>query len=322
VSLYPQDGTDAETLLKNADAAMYRAKAQGRNNFCFFTAEINTALHERIAFEHGLRQALDRDELLLDYQPKVELSSGALIGAEALVRWRHPEHGLLSPARFVPVAEDTGLIVPIGEWILRTACGQVQRWRAEGLQLNMLSVNISARQFRSPHLVDQIAETLRRTGLPAGCLDLEITESLMMDDVQEFIARLQALKDLGVQLSVDDFGTGFSSLNYLKQFPVDRLKIDRSFVCDIASDPGDAAIVQAVIQLGHVLGLAVTAEGVETGEQLAFLRRHGCDEGQGYYFSKPLGPAEFEHLLRARRASGQESLGAEPSQAEARRARV
>ncbi len=319
VSLYPQDGNDAETLLKNADAAMYRAKAQGRNNFCFFTAEINAALHQRIALEHGLRQALDRGELLLDYQPKMELSSGALIGAEALVRWRHPEHGLLSPARFIPVAEDTGLIVPIGAWILRTACSQVQGWRSQGLQLNMLSVNISARQFRSPDLVDQIAETLRASGLPAGCLDLEITESLMMEDVQEFIARLHALKDLGLQLSVDDFGTGYSSLNYLKQFPVDRLKIDRSFVCDIASDPGDAAIVQAVIQLGHVLGLAVTAEGVETDEQLAFLRRHGCDEGQGYYFSKPLGPAEFEHMLRARSALGKLSPGAEQP---ARRARV
>jgi diguanylate cyclase (GGDEF)-like protein/PAS domain S-box-containing protein len=322
VSLYPQDGGDAETLLKNADAAMYRAKAQGRNSFCFFTAEINTALHERIALEHGLRQALDRGELLLDYQPKMELSSGALIGAEALVRWRHPEHGLLSPARFVPVAEDTGLIVPIGDWILRTACGQVQAWRTQGLHLNMLSVNISARQFRSPNLVDQIAETLRVSGLPAGCLDLEITESLMMEDVQEFIARLHALKDLGVQLSVDDFGTGYSSLNYLKQFPVDRLKIDRSFVCDIASDPGDAAIVQAVIQLGHVLGLAVTAEGVETDEQLAFLRRHGCDEGQGYYFSKPLGPAEFEHLLRARSASGELRPGTGQQQRVARAARV
>ncbi len=322
VSLYPQDGGDAETLLKNADAAMYRAKAQGRNNFCFFTAEINAALHERIALEHGLRQALDRGELLLDYQPKMELSSGALIGAEALVRWRHPEHGLLSPARFIPVAEDTGLIVPIGEWILRTACNQVQGWRSQGLQLNVLSVNISARQFRSPDLVAQIAETLRASGLPAGCLDLEITESLMMEDVQEFIARLHALKDLGVQLSVDDFGTGYSSLNYLKQFPVDRLKIDRSFVCDIASDPGDAAIVQAVIQLGHVLGLAVTAEGVETGEQLAFLRRHGCDEGQGYYFSKPLGPVEFEQLLRARSASGEVPPQAGEPEHATRRARV
>jgi diguanylate cyclase (GGDEF)-like protein/PAS domain S-box-containing protein len=318
VSLYPRDGSDAETLLKNADAAMYRAKAQGRNNFCFFTPEINTALHERIALEQGLRQALDRGELLLDYQPKIELSSGALIGAEALVRWRHPEHGLLSPARFVPVAEDTGLIVPIGEWVLRTACSQVQGWRRQGLQLNMLSVNISARQFRSPDLVDQIAETLRTSGLPANCLDLEITESLMMEDVQEFIVRLHRLKDLGVQLSVDDFGIGYSSLNYLKQFPVDRLKIDRSFVCDIVSDPGDAAIVQAVIQLGHVLGLAVTAEGVETDEQLAFLRRHGCDEGQGYYFSKPLDPAEFELMLRARSAPGKLSPGA----GQARRARV
>jgi diguanylate cyclase (GGDEF)-like protein/PAS domain S-box-containing protein len=299
VSLYPQDGTDAETLLKNADAAMYRAKAQGRNNFYFFTAEINASLHERMALEHGLRQALERGEFLLDYQPKVELASGFLIGAEALVRWMHPEHGLLSPARFIPVAEETGLIVPVGEWILRAACTQAQRWRSQGLDLSLLSVNISARQFRSPNLVDQIAGALSESGLPGGCLDLEITESLMMEDVQEFIARLRTLKELGVQLSVDDFGTGYSSLNYLKQFPVDRLKIDRSFVCDIATDPGDAAIVQAVIQLGHVLGLAVTAEGVETGEQLAFLRRHGCDEGQGYYFSKPLKPAQFEQLLRA-----------------------
>jgi EAL domain-containing protein (putative c-di-GMP-specific phosphodiesterase class I) len=298
VSLYPQDGTDAETLLKNADAAMYRAKAQGRNNFCFFTAEINTALHERIALEHGLRQALDRGELLLDYQPKVELSSGALIGAEALVRWRHPEHGLLSPARFIPVAEDTGLIVPIGEWILRTACSQVQGWRSQGLQLKVLSVNISARQFRSPDLVDQIAEILRASGLPAGCLDLEITESLMMEDVQEFIARLHALKDLGVQLSVDDFGTGYSSLAYLKRFPLDALKIDRSFVRDITTDPEDATITVAIIGLAHSLRLKVVAEGVETAEQLALLAANGCDEMQGYLFSAPAAPEECAKMLQ------------------------
>jgi EAL domain-containing protein (putative c-di-GMP-specific phosphodiesterase class I) len=190
------------------------------------------------------------------------------------------------------------LIVPLGEWILHAACSQVQRWRRQGLNLGLLSVNISARQFRSADLVNQIAAILRESELPAGCLDLEITESLMMENVQGFIARLSALKELGLQLSVDDFGTGYSSLNYLKQFPVDRLKIDKSFVCDIATDRGDAAIVQAVIQLGHVLGLAVTAEGVETSEQLAFLRRHGCDEGQGYYFSKPLSAADFEQLLR------------------------
>ncbi len=308
VSLYPQDGTDAESLLKNADAAMYRAKAQGRNNFLFFTPEINQALSERLALEDGLRQALERGELLLDYQPKVDLATGKLIGAEALVRWRHPEHGLLSPARFIPVAEETGLIVPMGEWILRAACTQMQNWRAQGLDIGLVSVNISVRQFRNPELVDQVAGVLAQTGLPAACLDLEITESLMMENVQEFIARLHALKKLGVQLSVDDFGTGYSSLNYLKQFPVDRLKVDRSFVCDIASDPGDAAIVQAVIQLGHVLGLAVTAEGVETSEQLAFLRRHGCDEGQGYYFSKPLHPTDFEQLLREESANDERGV--------------
>ncbi len=304
VSLYPQDGTDAETLLKNADAAMYRAKAEGRNNFHFFTAEINAALNERVALEHDLRQALERGEFRLDYQPKVELASGRLIGAEALLRWRHPQHGQLSPARFIPVAEETGLIVPLGEWVLRAACTQAQQWRARGLELSTVSVNISARQFRSRELVGQIAAVLEQTGLPASCLDLEITESLMMENVEELIARLRALKDLGVQLSVDDFGTGYSSLNYLKQFPVDRLKIDRSFVCDIASDRGDAAIVQAVIQLGHVLGLVVTAEGVETSEQLTFLRRHGCDEGQGFYFSKPLPPEQFEELLRKEGAGG------------------
>jgi diguanylate cyclase (GGDEF)-like protein/PAS domain S-box-containing protein len=304
VSLYPQDGADAEALLKNADAAMYRAKADGRNNYQFFTAQINAALSERIALEHGLRRALEHGEFELDYQPKVELATGRLIGAEALLRWRHPEHGLLSPARFIPVAEETGLIVPLGEWILRAACTQAQRWRGSGLDLKMLSVNISARQFRSRDLVEQITGVLTQTGLPAACLDLEITESLMMEDVEAFIVLLRELKTLGVQLSVDDFGIGYSSLNYLKQFPVDRLKIDGSFVCDIASDPGDAAIVQAVIQLGHVLGLAVTAEGVETSEQLAFLRRHGCDEGQGYYFSKPLAPAEFEALLQRESAGG------------------
>jgi EAL domain-containing protein (putative c-di-GMP-specific phosphodiesterase class I) len=289
---------DAETLLKNADAAMYRAKARGRNSFHFFTTEINAALGERLALEDGLRQALERGEFLLDYQPKVELTTGRLIGAEALLRWRHPELGLLSPARFIPVAEETGLIVPLGAWVLRAACTQAQRWRARGLELDTVAVNISTRQFRNRDLVDQVAAVLAQTGLPAGCLDLEITESLMMENVEEFIARLRALKELGVQLSVDDFGTGYSSLNYLKQFPVDRLKIDRSFVRDIASDRGDGAIVQAVIQLGHILGLAVTAEGVETAEQLAFLRRHGCDEGQGFYFSKPLHPADFEELLR------------------------
>jgi EAL domain-containing protein (putative c-di-GMP-specific phosphodiesterase class I) len=297
ISLYPGDGGDNETLLKAADAAMYRAKAQGRNSVFFFTAEINAALTERLALEKGLRQALERNEFRLSYQPRMGVASGKLTGAEALVRWEHPEHGLLSPARFIPVAEETGLIVPLGEWILREACMQAQKWRSRGLHLSQVSVNMSARQFSSPALVEKVAQVLRETGLSPHCLDLEITESLMMENVEEFTVRLHALKRLGVQLSVDDFGTGYSSLNYLRQFPVDRLKIDRSFVRDIAQDASDAAIVLAVIQLGHVLGLSVTAEGVESSEQLAFLHRHGCDEVQGYYFSQPVSAEEFEGML-------------------------
>jgi diguanylate cyclase (GGDEF)-like protein/PAS domain S-box-containing protein len=298
VSLYPQDGAEADTLLKHADAAMYRAKAQGRNGFCFFTAEINAQLSERLALEHDLRRALRSDEFVLHYQPKVALESGALIGAEALVRWRHPELGMLSPARFIPVAEETGLIVPLGEWIMREACTQARIWRERGMQFNLLSVNLSPRQFKQRELEQQIAKVLADSGLPAECLDLELTESLMMENAEEYILRLEKLKSLGVQLSVDDFGTGYSSLNYLKQFPVDRLKIDQSFVRDITGDAGDAAIVQAIIQLGQILGLSVTAEGVEDEAQLAFLRRHGCDEAQGYYFSPPLTADAFEALWK------------------------
>jgi diguanylate cyclase (GGDEF)-like protein/PAS domain S-box-containing protein len=298
VSLFPNDGADGETLLKNADAAMYRAKAAGRNAFHFFTAEINRQLSERLALERDLRRALQGNQLILHYQPKVDLTRGTLIGAEALVRWNHPEYGMLSPARFIPIAEETGLIVPMGEWILRQACLQVQQWRHDGIDFRQLSVNLSARQFRQRDLVEQVARVLQSTGLPPACLDLELTESLMLENVEEYIVRLQALKDLGVQLSVDDFGTGYSSLSYLKRFPVDRLKIDKSFVRDIVSDAGDAAIAQAVIRLGQILGMSVTAEGVESEEQLAFLRLHGCDEAQGYLFSPPLPPDAFVHLWR------------------------
>jgi diguanylate cyclase (GGDEF)-like protein/PAS domain S-box-containing protein len=298
ISLSPADGSDAETLLKNADAAMYRAKAAGRNAFHFFTAEINTQLSERLALERDLRRAVQGGELILHYQPKVDLIRGALVGAEALVRWNHPELGLLSPLRFIGIAEETGLIGPMGEWILRQACLQACRWRREGLDFKLLSVNLSARQFRQRDLVAQVADVLASTGLPPECLDLELTESLMLDNVEEYILRLQALKQLGVQLSVDDFGTGYSSLSYLKRFPIDRLKIDKSFVRDIVSDSGDAAIAQAVIRLGQILGMSVTAEGVENEEQLAFLRRHGCDEAQGYFFSPPLPPDAFASLWR------------------------
>jgi diguanylate cyclase (GGDEF)-like protein/PAS domain S-box-containing protein len=309
VSLCPQDGSDAETLLKNADAAMYRAKAQGRNAFHFFTAEINQALSERMALERDLRAALQREELTLHYQPKVSLVSGQMIGAEALVRWNHPQHGMLSPARFIPIAEETGLIVPMGEWVLRQACEQARRWREAGLDFKVLSVNLSVRQFRAPDLVQQVARLLELTGLPPAALDLELTESLVTDNAEEFIAKLRALKALGVQLSVDDFGTGYSSLSYLKQFPVDRLKLDQSFVRHIVTDKGDAAIAQAVIRLGQILELAVTAEGVETEEQLAFLRRYGCDEAQGYLFSPPLPAPAFEALWREGRLAPVEQTG-------------
>jgi diguanylate cyclase (GGDEF)-like protein/PAS domain S-box-containing protein len=298
VSLFPQDGDDVETMLKHADAAMYRAKAMGRNGFHFFTAEINAALSERLSLEHDLRRAIQANEFQLHYQPKVALRSGMLIGAEALVRWAHPEQGMLSPVRFIPLAEETGLILPLGEWILRQACMQARAWLDAGLELKLISVNISARQFHQHDLVQRIADVLNATGLPPACLELELTESMMMADAEEDVSRLNALKALGMQLSVDDFGTGYSSLSYLKRFPVDRLKIDKSFVRDIVTDPGDAAIAQAVIRLGQILGLVVTAEGVETDEQLEFLRRHGCDEAQGYYFSPPLPPDAFVELWR------------------------
>jgi EAL domain-containing protein (putative c-di-GMP-specific phosphodiesterase class I) len=298
VSLFPQDGEDVETLLKHADAAMYRAKAMGRNGFHFFTEEINATLTGRLSLERDLRRAIQADEFLLHYQPKVALRSGTLIGAEALVRWAHPEQGLLSPVHFIPLAEETGLILPLGERILRQACVQARAWLDAGLELRLMSVNISARQFHQHDLVQRVADVLSETGLRPEYLELELTESMMMADAEEEVSRLNALKALGVQLSVDDFGTGYSSLSYLKRFPVDRLKIDKSFVRDIVTDPGDAAIAQAVIRLGQILGLVVTAEGVETDEQLAFLRRHGCDEAQGYYFSPPLPPDAFVELWR------------------------
>ena len=248
--------------------------------------------------ERDLRRAIQAHEFQLHYQPKVALTSGALIGAEALVRWVHPELGLLSPARFIPLAEETGLILPLGEWILKQACRQARAWLDAGLELKLLSVNMSARQFVQRDLVRRVADVLDATGLAPACLELELTESMMMGHAEEYVERLNALKALGVQLSVDDFGTGYSSLSYLKRFPVDRLKIDKSFVRDIVTDPDDAAIAQAVIRLGQILGLAVTAEGVETDEQLDFLRRHGCDEAQGYYFSPPLPPDAFAELWR------------------------
>jgi diguanylate cyclase (GGDEF)-like protein len=299
ISLYPQDGPDVETLLKNADAAMYRAKEHGRNNFRFFTAEMNERVNERLALESALRRALERRELVPYYQSRVDLATGAISGAEALLRWLHPEWGLVRPARFVPLAEETGLIVPIGEFVLLEACRQTRAWIDAGLAPGLTSVNVSARQFREDGLVRKVSRVLEETGLHPQSLELELTESTVMHDVDAAIATLQGLKSLGVSLSVDDFGTGYSSLSYLENLPIDKLKIDRSFVRDIGADSGEneGVLAQAIISLGHNLGLHVVAEGVETDAQARFLRRAGCDEVQGFFFGEAVAPAQHAALL-------------------------
>ncbi len=302
VSIYPRDGEDGETLLKNADAAMFRAKEAGRNNFQFYTPDLGSRFAASLQTQGNLRRALDRKEFRLHYQPKLDLESGRVTGLEALIRWDFPGEGLIGPNRFVPIAEETGLIVPIGEWVLRTACSEVKALQADGFPPVVVSVNMSPAQFRQGGLTETVARILAETGLDPAHLELEVTESLAMHDASKFIDELQALKDLGLQLAIDDFGTGYSSLNYLKRFPIDRLKIDKSFVCDIDHDADDAAIVKAVITLGHSLNLKVLAEGVESAQQLAFLRANQCDEVQGFYFFHPLPMEEIRRLrdLQAR----------------------
>jgi predicted signal transduction protein with EAL and GGDEF domain len=301
ISLYPQDGGDVETLLRNADAAMYRAKDHGRNNFQFYTSEMNERINERVALENALRRALERSEFILHFQQKVGLEGGAIAGAEALVRWNHPEWGLLRPERFIPLAEETGLIVRMGEWVLRETCRQTREWIDRGLAPGLVSVNLSARQFRQEGLVRVVSRILEQTRLDPRHLEIELTESMVMQNVPAAIATLHGLKSLGVQLSVDDFGTGYSSLAYLKDFPIDALKIDRSFVRDIGAglSPDEGVIAQAVIQLGHALHLKVIAEGVETDTQVRFLRRHGCDQAQGFFYGEPLPPEGHAGLLEA-----------------------
>jgi len=300
VAICPRDGEDQTTLLRNADTALYRAKEAGRNAFQFYAAEMNQRLMARLNLERDLRQALERGEFLLHYQPQVNLASGAIIGAEALVRWCQPERGIISPGEFIPLAEETGLIVPLGEWVLREACRQARAWHDAGLPICM-SVNLSARQFRSPGLVQTILGVLSETGLEARFLEMEITESMVMHDPEGAIAVLDELQKQGIAFAMDDFGTGYSSLNYLKRFPIHKLKIDQSFVRNITTDPDDAAITNAVIELSHGLKLKVIAEGVETEEQRAFLRAHGCDEMQGYLFSRPVPAEEMAALMVANR---------------------
>jgi diguanylate cyclase (GGDEF)-like protein/PAS domain S-box-containing protein len=301
VAVYPTDGAGPDSLIEHADIAMYRAKKLGRNNYQFYTPAMNEEAMERVSIESALRNALERNEFVLHYQPQVSLCSGKIVGMEALIRWQHPELGVVAPSRFISVAEETGLIVPIGAWVMRTACQQNKAWQDAGLGMLRVAVNLSARQFGAPDLLADITAVLAQTGLAASSLEIELTESLFMSDVTQAVEVLHGMKSLGVNLSIDDFGTGYSSLSYLSRFPIDVLKIDRSFVSDISRDDSDAAIVTSIIALAHNLKLSVIAEGVETAEQLDYLRRHGCDQMQGYYFSKPLAAAEFEQLLRQRR---------------------
>ncbi|HEY9145215.1 MAG TPA: EAL domain-containing protein [Thiobacillus sp.] len=297
ISVYPTDGENTETLIKNADTAMYHAKEKGRDNYQFFRHEMNVRAVERHVIESHLRHALERQEFVLHYQPKVNLATGAITGAEALLRWMHPEWGMVLPERFVPVAEDCGLIVPIGRWVLREACAQARRWEDAGLKPASVAVNISALEFRRGDFVEGVRAILRETGLAPCCLQLEITESVLMHKAETSTAILQQLKDMGVQLAVDDFGTGYSSLSYLHLFPIDVLKIDGSFVHDIDSVNGNGIIVSAVIAMGISLKQRVVAEGVEKQGQLAFLKAQHCEEGQGYFFSRPLVAEEFAALL-------------------------
>jgi diguanylate cyclase (GGDEF)-like protein/PAS domain S-box-containing protein len=297
ISVYPKNGEDAETLIKNADTAMYHAKESGRDNFQFFTADMNLKAVERQSLEGSLRRALEREEFLLHYQPEVNLDTGEITGVEALIRWQQPDRGLIAPSQFVPVAEDCGLIVHIGRWVLREACRQARAWQNAGLPPLPIAVNVSAVEFRDKGFVEGVRAILSETGLQARYLELELTERVLMQDAESTASVLQELKMMGVHLAVDDFGTGYSSLSYLRQFPIDVLKIDRSFVHRITADPDDSSIVSAIIHMGKSLKHRVIAEGIETQEEMAYLQTQRCTEGQGYLFSRPLCAAQFAHLL-------------------------
>lgn len=297
ISLYPHDGRDTAGLLKNASAALDRAKVQGGNNYQFYTAGGTTRALKQLVLESNLRVALERAEFLVQYQPQVAIHDFHLVGMEALVRWQHPTLGLLYPKEFITLAEESGLIISLGDWVLRTACAQSKAWQDAGLTPMLLSVNFSARQFQQPTFIADVGAILKETNLDPRWLELELTESSIMKDPEEAIEKLRELKLMGIKVSIDDFGTGYSSLNYLKQFPIDTLKIDRTFVSDVCKDRHDTAIVRAIINLGHALDLTVVAEGVETQEQLQYLSALGCDLVQGFLFSKALPAAAFEELL-------------------------
>lgn len=300
IAVYPDDGSDFDTLLKKADTAMYHAKDVGRNAFRFFTDQMNVDTTEYLNLRNGLRRGLERGEFILHYQPQISLLTGATVGVEALLRWQHPEMGLIPPARFIPVAEDSGLIVQLGAWVLKEACRQAAQWHRMGFQGLIVAVNLSAAQFKRGDLLKNVGSALEDAGLPPGYLELELTESILISDTAKILSMVDRLKQIGVKLSIDDFGTGYSSLAYLKRFHVDKLKIDQSFVRDITSDPNDAAIVGAIVQMARSLGLSTIAEGVETEQALTAIHAQGCDEAQGFLFAKPLPAAEIESFLRER----------------------
>jgi diguanylate cyclase (GGDEF)-like protein len=313
VCAYPQDGNDAQALLARADIAMYRAKEDGRNRHCFYSAELNQLTGERLALEAALKHALERGEIEVFYQPKVGFGNGRVTGVEALIRWRHPQHGLLFPDKFIGIAEDTGAIIPIGYWTLKRVCERVRRWHEQGMPLSV-AVNLSAVQFHDPDLVRRLGEVLRSSGAQPHMLELEITESMLMKDPDAAVVVMEAIRAMGVRLSIDDFGTGHSSLGYLKRFPVNQLKVDRSFVRDLPHNNDDVAITRAVIAMAHSLRMSVVAEGVEHRQQFELLRSEGCDEFQGYYCRPALDEAELMRFLAEER-SGRAASGLRPSHA-------
>jgi diguanylate cyclase (GGDEF)-like protein len=307
ISLYPEDATDADILLRNADMAMYRAKDAGRNNYQFFTLAMNEKVHTQMELERDLRLALERDELALRYQPIVDVSQGRMVGVEALLTWHHPEHGMVMPNRFIPLAEETGLIGPIGHWVLTRACQQLGVWQRSGLDLR-LNVNLSSRQLALGLSVDEVVQALDDAELQPESISLEITEGLILEGEDSTLQWLERVKSLGVGLVVDDFGTGYSSLSYLKRFPMDTLKIDQSFVRDLPGDPENVTLVQTIIAMAHSLGLKVVAEGVETKEQLSFLISEDCSLVQGYYYSRPVWPEQIPALVLASLPISDESV--------------
>ncbi|HJW27097.1 MAG TPA: EAL domain-containing protein [Rhodocyclaceae bacterium] len=297
IALYPGDGESADLLIKNAESAMHRVKAEGGNGLQFYMPQMSADAADRLCLEQALRRALEHGEFELHYQPKVDLRTGRIGSAEALIRWRHPDWGMVAPARFIPLAEDTGLVVPLGEWVLRTACRQIRAWQEAGLPPLSVAVNLSPRQFTQGDITELVADILAETGVEPGWLELEVTESTIMRDLEHTVSALSRLRSLGAAVSIDDFGTGYSSLGYLRRLPLDKLKIDRSFVCDLTQNVSAALLTQQIIAIAHALNLTVIAEGVETASELQFLVQHGCDQVQGYYFSRPLPAAEFGALV-------------------------